>query len=45
MGTDGIMSFAHGWDSHEAVPLKPSSYSDEQLSNINFLFGGVGDGM
>ena len=35
---------AHGWGSPEAVPLKLSSYSNEQLSNINFLLGGVGDG-
>jgi hypothetical protein len=28
---------AHGWGSHEDVPLSVSSYSDEQLSNINFL--------
>lgn len=43
-GTDEIISIAHGWGSHETVPLKISAYSNEQLSNINFLTGGVGDG-
>jgi hypothetical protein len=38
------MSMAHGWGSFEAVPLKISTYSDKQLSNISFLLGGVGDG-
>ena len=44
MGTDKIMSIAHGWGTFEDVPLNISSYSDEQLSNIDFLIGGVGDG-
>ncbi|KAF9653241.1 hypothetical protein BDM02DRAFT_3125707 [Thelephora ganbajun] len=43
-GTDNVMSLAHGWGSHETIPLRASSCSDQQLSNINFLFGGVGDG-
>ena len=44
MCTDKIMSIAHGWSTFEDVPLNISSYSDEQLSNINILIGGVGDG-
>ena len=44
MGTDEILSMAHGWGTHEDVPLAIKSYSDEQLSNINILIGGVGDG-
>lgn len=44
IGTDEIMSMAHGWGSFEPVPLKLPSYSDEQLSNVNFLLAGVGDG-
>ena len=44
IGTDEVMSLAHGWGSYETVPLKLPSYSDEQLSNINFLLAGIGDG-
>ena len=35
---------AHGWGSPETIPLKLSSYSGKQLSNIDFLIAGVGDG-
>ena len=44
IGTDEMMSMAHGWGSYENLPLKISTYSDKQLSNINFLLGGGGDG-
>jgi len=45
IGTDEIMSLTHGWGSYEPIPLKLASYSNEQLSNINFFLAGIGDGM
>lgn len=41
------MSIIHDYGTEEKnpIPLKIQTFSDERLSNISFLFGGVGDGM
>lgn len=41
------MSIIHDYGTEEKIPipLKIQTFSAERLSNISFLFGGVGDGM
>lgn len=49
MSQDDPMSIVHdyGSDQHDPdpYPLVIESLSAERLSNLSFLFGGVGDGM
>lgn len=43
---DDPMSIIHDYTTEEKnpIPLKIQSFSDERLSSLSFLFGGVGDG-
>ncbi|TCD61538.1 hypothetical protein EIP91_008282 [Steccherinum ochraceum] len=43
MGMDNVISLLRGWEGYEE-PLPLKSLSKERLSNLSFLFGGVGDG-
>ncbi|TCD63146.1 hypothetical protein EIP91_005905 [Steccherinum ochraceum] len=44
IGHDEPMSIAEDWGQDRSEPLKIKSFSQQRLSNLSFLFGGVGDG-
>lgn len=44
MGHDHIISLFQGWGPDDPDPLMYKRMSTSQLSQIAFLFGGVGDG-
>ncbi|KZP20325.1 hypothetical protein FIBSPDRAFT_789699 [Athelia psychrophila] len=42
-GTDDVISLFDGWGPNYDFPLEVKDLSEEELSKISFLFGGVGD--
>ncbi|TBU53623.1 hypothetical protein BD310DRAFT_887493 [Dichomitus squalens] len=44
MGHDQVIDLVHGWGPQDAYPLYLDRLPADQLSEVAFLFGGVGDG-
>ncbi|TFK84369.1 hypothetical protein K466DRAFT_527474 [Polyporus arcularius HHB13444] len=44
IGTDDIIDLTQGWGPHDPHPLDLDKLPPEMLSELSFLFGGVGDG-
>lgn len=44
-GGDKVIDLTKGWGPRYPHPLNVDKLPDEELQNIAFLFGGVGDGM
>jgi hypothetical protein len=45
MGQDEMLSLFDDWGPRDPYPLKMDTLSKSRLSELSFLFGGVGDGM
>ncbi|RPD61780.1 hypothetical protein L226DRAFT_506692 [Lentinus tigrinus ALCF2SS1-7] len=43
IGTDDLIDLTEGWGSEKSYPVKFEKLSSEQLGQVAFLFGGVGD--
>ncbi|KAI0719792.1 hypothetical protein C8T65DRAFT_725210 [Cerioporus squamosus] len=44
IGTDDVSDLTEGWGPHDPHPLVLDKVPPEMLSEVSFLFGGVGDG-
>ena len=44
MGQDDIIDLTRGWGPRDKYPLDLDTLPPNQLSEVAFLFGGVGDG-
>ncbi len=44
IGTDAVIDLTEGWDFQSSYPLHVNKLPLDRLSEIAFLFGGVGDG-
>ena len=44
IGTDDIIDLTEGWSPRDRFPLDFDKLSPNTLSQVSFLFGGVGDG-